>query len=127
MTETAWRADGPAPLSVNVSQSDQPGVLLAMVNGEMDYGNTHRLAAALGDAPGTGTHIVLDLSGLTFCDSSALGALVALHKRTTAAGGRLFLVHLRPQVADAIAVTSLDQLLRVRESVETVLAETDRA
>lgn len=127
MTEIAWRPDGPAPLSVNVSHPARPGVLLAMVNGEMDYGNTHRLVTALGDAPGTGTDIVLDLGGLTFCDSSALGALVALHKRTTAAGGRLFLVHLRPQVADAISVTSLDQLLRVRASVETVLAETDRA
>jgi anti-sigma B factor antagonist len=125
MTATGWAANGPAPLRIEVTTGERPGLVIARMSGELDYGNTHRFASALGDAPDSGADLVLDLDELIFCDSSALGALVALHKRVTGAGARLFLVRPRPQVADAIVVTSLDQLLRVRDSVSAVLAEMD--
>jgi anti-sigma B factor antagonist len=113
-----------ALLSVELEHRDQPvPAVVARLAGELDYGTTPRLLTVIGDIPDSGTDLVLDLRSLAFCDSSALGALVALHKRATAAGGRMFLAGPRPQVRDAIEVTSLDQLLQLRESLDQVYAE----
>lgn len=115
--------DEAALLSVDVTRSSAPRAVIAAVTGELDFGTTSRLVSALGDAPAEGCDVILDLAGLTFCDSTALGTLVALHKRVAEHGGRLFLTAVGRPVLDAITVTSLDRLLRIRPSVQAVNRE----
>jgi len=110
-------------LSVDLEHTGPPPAVVVRVDGELDYGTTPCLLAAVGTVPASGVDLILDLTGLKFCDSSALGVLVSLHKQTTAGGGRLYLASAGPQVLDAITITSLDQLLRVRDSVDAVRHE----
>jgi anti-sigma B factor antagonist len=60
-----------------------------------------------------GTRLVLDLTGIRLVTSSALGRLVALHRKARAAGGRLVLVNLSPAVTNILAVTNLDRVLEL--------------
>ncbi len=46
---------------------------------------------------GAGEDVTLDLSSVTFIDSTGIGALVALHKKLTASGHRLKISGLRGQ------------------------------
>src|SRR5439155_22233025 len=57
--------------------------------------------------------LVLDLANINFATSSGLGRLVALNRRVHSAGGRLMLANLNPAVAEVIAVTRLDKVLKV--------------
>jgi len=57
--------------------------------------------------------IVLDLAEVTTVDASGLGGLVSLHKSCRAAGSRLKLLNLRPQVEELLKLTNLDSLLEV--------------
>ena len=58
-----------------------------------------------------GTRLVLDLTGIRFVTSSALGRLVALNRKVRSAGGRLVLVNLSPAVTNSLSVTNLDRVL----------------
>ena len=110
----------PVLVSVEVDRDRLPHAVIVRVRGELDYGTTPRLVEAVGAEPPPGAAMILVLDELEFCDSSALGAMIALHK---AAGGRLYLTGVQPQVRSAITVTSLDQLFLMRDDLAAALAD----
>ena len=62
--------------------------------------------------------VLLDLSGVSFMSSAALGKLVTLYKKSHSNGSDLKLCGIHPEVVDVFAVTRLDRLfdIRVNES-----------
>jgi len=60
---------------------------------------------AKGTAP-----VTVDLSGVTFCDASGLGALARLARYARAAGRQLSLTSARPSVMKIIRITGLDRV-----------------
>jgi anti-anti-sigma factor len=82
---------------------------------EANVGLTGKRLFQLADDLGPqGLH--LDLAAVQFLTSTGLGKLVALHKRVAAAGGRLTLTRVCPQVYEVFEVTRLTQLLDVRQT-----------
>jgi anti-sigma B factor antagonist len=63
----------------------------------------------------SGGDVVIDLSELTFCDSTGLGAIVGLYRLATAADGSLILRSPRPRVASVLAMTGVDQVITVED------------
>lgn len=74
---------------------------------------TRQLLAQLADASG-GRRLRLDFAGVTELPAGALGALVAVWQRVEAAGGRLLLSNLAPELYEVLRVTRLDSILDVR-------------
>lgn len=66
------------------------------------------------------SHIMLDISAVTFMDSSSLGALVSLLKM---AGNRgdLIIVGARGIVADLFKLTRMDRVFRMASDVDAAL------
>jgi anti-anti-sigma factor len=64
-------------------------------------------------SPGPGVPLLLDLSGVTFCDASGLGLLVAAERRARIRGGGLFLVAPSPAVVEAMKTGGLRRLVPV--------------
>jgi len=58
--------------------------------------------------------LVIDLTAVTFLDSTALSAVVAVHKRQREHGGRLIVSNANPRVAKIIEMTGLRDLIDVR-------------
>lgn len=78
-----------------------------------------RLRKVIAESVGQGRpHIVVDMSGTTFMDSSGLGALVAGLKSARQGGGNLRIAGLTPQVEMVLKLTNLDRVLRPYPSVE---------
>jgi anti-sigma B factor antagonist len=115
--------DEPALVSIETERSVAPPAVVVRVAGELDFGTTPQLVSAVDGEPAAGTDMILDLTGVEFCDSSALGAMIAMHKAALAAGARLYLTGVPAQVLAAITVTSLDQLFDIRDDVEAAYAE----
>jgi anti-anti-sigma factor len=61
-----------------------------------------------------GASVVLNLAGVIYLDSAALGKFVLLQKNLQVAGGRLVLCGLSPAVHDRFAHTRLDQHFDIR-------------
>lgn len=74
-----------------------------------------------------GRHVLFDLSKVEMLPSSSLGALVRLHHDLRTRGQRLVLVGLQPMVRSSLAVTRLDRLFELCESVAEGLARIRRA
>jgi anti-anti-sigma factor len=62
--------------------------------------------------------IVVDLSEVSFMDSSGLGALIAGLKKSRQASGDLRITGVTQQVATVLQLTNLDKVLRAHPSVE---------
>lgn len=56
------------------------------------------------------TQLVLDLAGMRFLSSQALGTLVHLQRKVNAAGGRLILAGVSQNIARMFQITRLDSL-----------------
>jgi anti-anti-sigma factor len=75
-----------------------------------------QLAGLVGSRPGE--HLLLDLAGVEYLTSMALGEFVGLHNRLRAGGGRLSLLNVRPMVYEVLAAMRLDRLLDARPAGE---------
>ncbi len=79
-----------------------------MVAGELDLNTRDDLITASLTALGGGTAVLeLDLSGVTFCDSSGISSLLALLNMTADTGKRLLVSNAQGQVERALVMTGL--------------------
>lgn len=62
--------------------------------------------------------LLLDLTGLSFCDACGLGALVRIANDADAAGCRYGLIALQPSVAKIMRITGLDKRLQVFATID---------
>ena len=53
------------------------------------------------------TKIVISLEQVNYVDSAGLGALIEIHRKTKAKGGRLALAHLGPKLRQALEIARL--------------------
>jgi anti-sigma B factor antagonist len=60
------------------------------------------------------THLVLDLSNVSYLTSSTLSVLLRLQKRLQAVGGLLALTNVRPLVYEVFSVTRLTKVFEFR-------------
>lgn len=90
---------------------------------DLDHETTLRmqgeLMAALDAAPASA--LVLDLSGVEFVPSLALGVLVKVHKSLAQAGRKCMLVGVRPLIVESMNVTGLTKFLVLRDTTEEAL------
>ncbi|WP_189226731.1 STAS domain-containing protein [Saccharothrix coeruleofusca] len=102
-------------LSIDVDDRGGGGPVVVAVAGELDFATTPALLDAAVPLAEAGRELVLDLDGLVFCDSSALSALVRLHKAATGSGGSLLLARPRSAVLAALRMATLDRLFAISD------------
>lgn len=80
-------------MTLRVTEGEQRGWAVLRVSGEMDLVTSPMLRQRVHDAVADGRHdIVLDLSGVLFCDSSGVGVLIATRRLMRSCQGRLRLI-----------------------------------
>lgn len=94
--------------------AERDGEVVLRVGGELDLGTADQLRAAAGRYLHPGTRLTLDLSGVTFCDSTGLSALVTIHKQARAAGGELILLDPLARIMHLFTITGLVRVLQIR-------------
>jgi anti-sigma B factor antagonist len=80
----------------------------------------------LTEAIESGEHrVVIDLSEVSFLDSTALGVLIGAVKRLRSRGGALAIVNTDASIAKTFQITGLDQIFTIVPSREEALAALD--
>jgi len=96
----------PANLFVDERRGSE-GVVLSLT-GELDIATVPELRAAVERCTAAGPgRVVLDFSGVTFCDSQGLSALIGLNKATAGAGSELVLTNLGEFMVRLLDITGL--------------------
>ncbi|HEY0540560.1 MAG TPA: STAS domain-containing protein [Actinoallomurus sp.] len=113
---TVLTAEDSAETSTDMELSalNRPTHTFLRLRGEIDVatapGLRERLSALL--RPGMGL-VILDLSGVSFCDASGLGVLVGSHRRALMMGVTLRLTALPPPLARLLRIHGLDRVLTI--------------
>lgn len=80
-------------MTLHVDEDEQGPWTVLRVQGELDLVTSPQVRRHVHDAVAGGRHhVVLDLSGVLFCDSSGVGVLIASRRLMRSCGGRLHMV-----------------------------------
>jgi anti-sigma B factor antagonist len=91
------------------------------VSGEVDLATSPDLDSAIIAAIESGTSsVVIDLSDVSFMDSSGLGVVVRGLKRCREADKDLDLVITNERVLKVFGITGLDQVIPIHDSIEDI-------
>jgi anti-sigma B factor antagonist len=79
---------GAEALRIDISPAHAGAPALVVLSGEMDIVSSREFAEAIAELEGTSAdHVVIDLGGITFIDSSGINALVQVVHAVEARGG----------------------------------------
>jgi len=65
--------------------------------------------------------LLLNFGNVEFLSSAALGKLITLNKKLQAAGGRLILCNIDPQIHEVFEITKLDKFFNIQKEEQTAL------
>lgn len=100
-------------LAIQAAEDGTTSILA--LSGELDLSTAARLQEAIDDLVARGRHrVVLDLTGLTFCDSTGLTTFVRGNRDCTAKGGWLRLAGAQGHVERVIGISGLLEVLAYR-------------
>jgi anti-anti-sigma factor len=109
---TVRPAEGSADVELSILH--RPTHILVRLRSEIDIatapGLRERLFRLLRTCMGL---LILDLSGVSFCDAAGLGVLVGSHRRATMLGVTLRLTALPPRIARLLYINGLDRVLPI--------------
>lgn len=97
-------------LLLKIEVDVDPGVRRVVLNGELDMETIALLQEVVGKEEGEHT-LELDLSGVSFVDSTGLKGLLDINNNWQQKGGRLLILHPQPDVAEVMQLVGLDKLL----------------
>ncbi|MFF8828599.1 STAS domain-containing protein [Streptomyces sp. NPDC015131] len=110
------------PILTVDQQPHGAGRILLKVTGELDHHTAPRLSRELTSVPlAPDGALVLDLSGLTYCDSTGITVLVGAYHRTEAAGCPLALAGLSPDLTRVFHTVGLDQVFTFHPTADDAL------
>jgi anti-sigma B factor antagonist len=103
--------------------SAAPGRTVIEVSGEIDVYTAPRLREALISLVDTGNHhLIVDMEGVEFLDSTGLGVLVGGLKRVRAHDGGIDLVCTQGRILRIFRITGLNKVFDIYDSVDEALA-----
>jgi anti-sigma B factor antagonist len=102
------------------------GSAVVRAGGELDSRTVHGFDEAVTEAASLATHVVIDLSQVTFVDSSGLGALIVARKAARERGGSVSLVSPPAVVRRLLGSTQLHDVFAIHDSMaEAIKAPTE--
>lgn len=111
------------PFSVSSEVLGDPAnVVVITVAGEVDAHTADRLRSSIDAVISSETQLVVDLTDVTFLDSTGLGVFVTALKHLRELDGSLDLVITSPRVMKVFELTGLDVVIPIHEDVAAALA-----
>ncbi len=105
-------------MTLAIAVDDRPPDTVVSVGGELDLTTAPELLQALTRLVDDGYHhLIVDLTGLDFCDSSGLSVLVRVKNRLDEVGGDVTLAGATPIVERVLEVSGLAEVFGSHRSV----------
>ncbi|MDL5198646.1 STAS domain-containing protein [Streptomyces sp. ALI-76-A] len=120
MADTGQAAQ-PARLSVVSTATD--GIRVLTLAGEIDHDTGQALRQALDASGAPRPRIVVDLSRVTFMDSTGINIFVAAHRTLTDAGGWIRLAAPGESVMRTLQIVGVDAVIDCRETLPQALSD----
>lgn len=96
---------------LTIEVDENPDITTVTVTGEVDFGNADRLHSVFLQLAGGPARVGLDLGGVAFMDSTALGVVIRAKKEFEESGRRLVITALSPRARRIIEIAGLIEYL----------------
>jgi anti-sigma B factor antagonist len=105
-------ATNPVPVSELTLGTDRtPTEIIVYCTGKINSNTTESLKATVKPLFSASKTVVLDLTNVSYMDSSGLGAIVGLYVSAKAADSQLKIIHLNERVKELFSIARLGQFL----------------
>ncbi|MFF7329946.1 STAS domain-containing protein [Streptomyces sp. NPDC090306] len=104
------------------SQTRPDGATVLSAAGELDHHTAVQLRTAVDESPFGPVGTVIDLAGLTYCDSTGITVLVTAYHRATSAGSPLALAGLSADLQRVFRIAGLDQVFTFYATADEAVA-----
>ncbi|MFD1395101.1 anti-sigma F factor antagonist [Kroppenstedtia eburnea] len=110
-------------MSLHVEISQQRDVLVVRLDGELDHHSATEVRERIDRewSKGIHGHLVLNLSKLTFMDSSGLGVILGRYRRISEMDGKMVLCAVQPSVYRLFELSGMMKILPFCEDEQTAL------
>lgn len=110
-------------MDLSITQADHGDRTVVHVRGEIDVYTAPLVREKLDEQITAGRNdLVVDLTDVTFLDSTGLGVLVGRLKLTRSLGGSMRIVGTDDRVLKVFAITGLDKVFDIHADVDSALA-----
>ena len=110
-------------VDLSISRADHGDRTVVHLGGEIDVYTAPLVREKLDEQIQAGrTNLVVDLTDVTFLDSTGLGVLVGRLKLTRTRGGSMRLVGKDDRVLKVFAITGLDKVFEIHPDLDSALA-----
>jgi len=110
-------------MSLKVETRELEGVTVVACHGRIVLGDESAgMRQTLKRALTSSKHLVLDLSGVTYIDSTGLGTLVGVYSSARGSGADIKLAGLNQRLRDLLQITKLVTVFEVYDTVQEALA-----
>ena len=101
----------------------QGRVLTAVLNGELDCHIAERLRTQIDSAfeKSTCRHIILNMSAVSFMDSSGIGMIIGRYKNAEKRGGQLVLAGMDASIGKLFEVSGLAKIIQRADTMQDAL------
>ncbi len=104
-------------MSTDVTDNLRDEMAVVSATGEIDLATSPALRSRLQDAIGRRRVVIVDLSEVTFIDSTGLGVLIGGLRRVNEAEGEMRIVVADPRVLKIFEITGLTELFSIHPSL----------
>jgi len=107
---------------MNIVERQLEDALILDLTGRFEFQATPQFYAALDRLEGRrGEHLILNLEGVTFLDSAALGAIHVAHQKLTTSGGIMSIVNPPPRVYTLMERANITSIIPIHSLEEQAL------
>ena len=108
---------------MKVTRTERNGVAILRLEGEFDSFETELVRENFEACVREGRHqVVLDLSNLSFANSTTIAYLITAQKQAQSLGGKVVLAHPGEFILKTLKTLGLDQLFAIQDSVDDAVA-----
>ena len=110
-------------MSIGVSVHVQRELMFVNLTGELDQSTTQKVRERLMHSLKSNDvkHIVFNLKGLNFMDSSGIGVILGRYNQIKDVGGRVFVVGMNSVVSKVFFMSGLNQIITIIEDEAHVM------
>ena len=116
-------------MSIGISVQTQEEILFVNLTGELDQSTADKVKLRLMTtlAAYDIKHIVFNLKGLTFMDSSGIGIILGRYNQVKAIGGRVFVLGMNQTVNKMFHMAGLNQIITIIDDEKKIMSILEEA